>query len=725
MINFLRKHQKKFLIVVSVVIITSFTFFGVATPMQLREKIDKEIGKDLEGYPITERELNGMVEFLTLPSSTILSQGLIESGLMAMLAEKHFSHIQEDFKQKLDKAKKFTLYSHPQAPFLNALNVWNTYTPKIPKHLDAIKQGDVNEKTFIDYCHLYTEQMKFPPQLLMRILQYQQKQYSWIYPDHNLNDYTKMTLFGADSFEQWFGPKLTTLVAKFFFQAANIAQSKGFQVSIQEARQDLLQKCLESLQISSYPDSKTTPTELLRSRLQMLGLDETEAVKIWRKALLAKRLFATIEQGILVDPLIYNQFSSFANEKATIQTYQFPKELQIHDFQSLLKFFYYLQAVTPEIQQKNTLLPKVFLSAAEVEQNNPHLVFSHYTLEFAQVTKEEIANLITLKETWNYELSDDGWEKLSSLYPILIKDGERLKILEGLTPTLRQKVDKSARDLLIDDHPEWIESALEKATLQKITIDIPSEGKVSSPFQDMADTTKLKEFLENIPLEKQSPLFTTDNKTFYKIIVLSKSDCKKIMTFKQALSSGCLEDLLKKKLDLYYQKIRKKSPKAFQEKDGSWKPFATVADKLGFFLFFSDSITKNETQTYDDYASEYLMHWMETAKSDLKQNGENSIFVQKTEDLLVDQCKLNITTLEIKRSDSSTLSKKEIFTMPLDTWSSTTRFPNGDLTFFKLVKKEISSPDIENKVTFGQQLLTTDAKRLLMKQLLEKIDESQ
>ncbi|HEY5235001.1 MAG TPA: SurA N-terminal domain-containing protein, partial [Rhabdochlamydiaceae bacterium] len=292
MMNFLRKHQKKTLMIVTVMIIASFTFFGTSATLNSREISDKKVAIALDGSPIMERELAAMVRFMTMGTNEMLKNDLMSTGLTTILAERYFEELKGDFEEKLEKARRFTPYAHPQAPFLSAEQAWNMYAPQIPYHLAAVQKGDLSPKTFAAYSDLYLGQVAFPPELLRRVLLMQQQHFTWISPDRDLYDPRHLSLFGHQSFDEWFGPRFTEVLGKFLFNAATIAEKKGYKVSINEARASLLQTCLQTLRSVPSKDQATyaDASEFLRQQIQMCGIDESQAVKVWRKVMLVHRL---------------------------------------------------------------------------------------------------------------------------------------------------------------------------------------------------------------------------------------------------------------------------------------------------------------------------------------------------------------------------------------------------------------------------------------------------
>ena len=373
MMKFLRKHQKKLLGVITVVIIASFSFFGTFNGAGVPQIPDQEVGKALDGSVIYERELNGMIRLLSIGKHETLKNDFFSTRLMAILAEKHFAEIQQEFHERLGKVYRFTPFAHPQIPFLSAENIWGRFVPQLLGHLNELKKSEATPKTFVLYCDLYQDQLHFSPQMLSRVLHYQHQQIFGSSPDRSLYDPHHLSLFGYQTFEEWFGPKFTGLLGKFFWNGACIAEGKGYRVSLSEARSDLLRTCLEAVQEYSTEATYADASAFLKMQIQMLGLSETEAAKIWKRVMLVQRLFREVGQGVLIDSLSYQEFSSFAEETATVETYQLPKVLRFSDAKTFAKFQFYLDAVCPKVKHKAGFLPRSFASVEEVEKRCQNL----------------------------------------------------------------------------------------------------------------------------------------------------------------------------------------------------------------------------------------------------------------------------------------------------------------------------------------------------------------
>ena len=166
MMQFLRKHQKKMFLAIAVMTIVSFTFFGTYSTISTQEIPNKKIWQTIDGSSVYEKDLKALALFLSMGTSEILRTDLFDTGVFSLLAEKYFQDIQGDFEARLQKAKTASFYSHPQAPFLNAQEVWNRFFPQLPYHLKEVQIGDLSPKTFSMYAQLYLDQQIFSPELL-------------------------------------------------------------------------------------------------------------------------------------------------------------------------------------------------------------------------------------------------------------------------------------------------------------------------------------------------------------------------------------------------------------------------------------------------------------------------------------------------------------------------------------------------------------------------------
>ncbi len=728
MMQFLRKHQKKLFILIAIMTVASFSFFGTSAQFSSREVEDKKIGTALDGSPIYERDLRALTQFLSMGPGDMMRSDLIETGAFALLAENHFDKIEATFKEKLGKAKTAHFYSHPQAPFISAHEVWNRFSPQLLTDLKEVQSASPTTKSFLTYAKLYMDQQAFPPELLRAILLYDQRNYSWITPDHQLNDINHLALFGYQSFEEWFGTAFSDILGKFIVNTAALAEKKGYKVSQKEARVSFMMMCYQAAKMKSMRSdiSSQDATEYMKHSLQIAGIDESRAIKLWRKVMLVHRFFGDMEQGVLLDATPYEQFATFADAKASVEVYQLPEELRLKDFQSMLKVQYYLEAVSPKGKQSFADLPRQFYSVDEIEKRHPQLVISRYELEVAKASQDDVISHLSLKELWDFEMSDAGWAAITTQFPVLNKQESvtpegREKILDACDLDLRKKVDHLARESLLNTHPEWIEAALESRPLEPCIVEIKSKGS-SAPFSDIEETLDLRETLQELDVGNIFHFIPHNKKSYYRIKIVQKPETKEVMTLQKALDSGVLTTLLDEKLESSLSDARKKDSALYRGESGAWKSFKEVKDHVGAYVYADLLQNLSDTQlTFDEYAAKRFEGIMESAKGSIQKESHASKFLNKTGNTLADQWTLSMRRQEIKRSDTTDLPKIEMFTKTEGSWSSIATPRGGNVAFFRLLERTASDLKVHEQVSEGQKLIGRDVKRHRIQQLIHDV----
>lgn len=725
MLTFLRKYQKFFFILISIVTIASFSFFGTFSNYSNSpdEGSSDPIGKAIDGTLIRERDLKEMKTFLAFGGSRLIQTDLIETGLAAILGERYFDEIRSDFEKRIEKIRQFKPYAHPQAPFINVEDVWRRFAPSLIQKMSQLRQAEISPNAFSLFCRLFLDQAAFPPEVLARILSYQQQQYQWVQPDPNI-DPQRLSLFGYRTLEDWFGSTFMDKACLFLIDASKIAEERGYKISLEEARADLLQTALQTLQEEGYQQQTyADAARLLQYQLTAARIDESTAVQIWKKVLLFRRLFNDVGTAVVVDPLTYGQFSAYAGEKVTVNLYRLPKSLRFDTLRSFFKFQTYLEAVSKNGKQQLGQIPLEFSSVDEVEEKAPQLVQSRFYLEVAHVSREDIAQKISLRETWDWEVSDAGWESLGKEFPgvmpnEIVDRKERVKLLEGVDAQLRFKMDEKAREFLVLSSPKRYEEALNQKASEKMWVGIRCSGAMP-PFEDIGETEPLLRFLSQAPLEEPLTYIPPNGKAFYRISLIEKPSHKEIVTFEEALKGDALDRLLDQKLDQVYATVRKKDPHPFQTDKGGWKPLRDVQDLVGLKYFVLPF--RKDKQGLEEAALHSLKDFLQEALVNLRKEGSASSFIQPTGDPLKDQWILVQDQVTVKRSEHTTFAKEKAFTLAEGDWSEIDLPVNGDLSFFQLVKRETSTDAIKDQMEEGQKILSTDAKRVLMHQILDQI----
>ena len=293
MLEFFRKYQRYFFLIITVVIIISFSFFGTYNTITSNPIHEQIAFKAVDGTEVTRAELEEMAIFLGtdkqdkllfggLWGPNFLNDGVVKNdilatGLAAILTEQYANDIQPDLYTRLEKEKRYALYVHPEAKFLNVESAWGYFAPSLKGSFDELRHSNnpISPEALNARINLYLGEKKFPAPLLRQVLRYQEKQYSWLTPDINL-DRTDLSLFGYHTVEDWFGPKFMRIIAEFIINSAKIAEQKGYEVSKAETLADLRRNAEISFKENANNPNLgvANSNEYYNEQLRRLGMDQ-------------------------------------------------------------------------------------------------------------------------------------------------------------------------------------------------------------------------------------------------------------------------------------------------------------------------------------------------------------------------------------------------------------------------------------------------------------------
>ncbi len=685
MLDFFRKHQRIFFLVIAVVTIISFTFFGTYRAMNLdSEPPDRKIAQAIDGSAISEREMQSWEHFLS--HDRFLDKEFLSTGLADVLVERYFDLLKPDLEARLKRIAAFRPYVHPKMPFLSAQAVWQQFAPGLGESLVQLQAGadEASAETFKRLIKVYVAQAEFSGEMLKRALLYQQQQFSWIPQDPRLM-HADFSLFGFHTMEEWFGPRFLQLTTQVLMNASLVAQERGLKVSKEEVQAAPLQ----------------------------VGLSKKQGIEIWRKLLLFRHLFN--EKG---ETLFLGSPQASAQETLEIDVYQLPKELQLKDFRSLLRLQYYLETVAPKID--SLTLPSHFFAAEKIEKQVPELIKQRFVLEVASATLQQLFEEISLKETWEWELDANNWSSLKNEFSILAQTNaltreERFVLLDGLEDTVRLKVDRFARQQIVRQHPEWIETALTAATPTRIETGICLKGE-GSPLPGVKNSEAFLALLQKAPLksDQADPLFfTPDQEQFYRIWVVEKVSSREIMTFEEGCRNGVLDKLLDKRLEEAYPEVRKRDLAFFQLKGGGWKDFQEVKNEIGAKVYAdvlklieeSDREARKADSSLDFYAHKRLTPYVQETRAELMKNDAEQTpwkLIKKRETLT-------------QTTDSP--FTQEAFSLAVGAWSGVRAQSPESPLFFHLLERKLPEG-----MTESQKSVVYAAQREKLISVLEQID---
>src|SRR5262245_39241440 len=144
MLEFFRRYQRAFFIVITAVIIISFSFFGTFQTFSNKEQEDKVVFTALDGTKVRRSEVSDMINFLTsdaheyIFSSSgtgnalndgVIANDILAAGLAPIIADPYLTEISQELQPRLEREKRYKPYAHPRAPFLTAEQIWAYYAP--------------------------------------------------------------------------------------------------------------------------------------------------------------------------------------------------------------------------------------------------------------------------------------------------------------------------------------------------------------------------------------------------------------------------------------------------------------------------------------------------------------------------------------------------------------------------------------------------------------------
>ncbi len=743
MLEFFRRYQKYFFIAITVVILASFSLFGTYSTFSKDEKReDPIVAHAVDGSPLMLSEVRSLSRFLAtdredrpghgllpnLCNDGCIRHDLLTAGVADLLVASYFEAMKPGLDARLDRAKRYRHYAHPHTPILSLDAVWNRFLPEMGQELRSLKEEkEASLSTFSHLARLYQQQQYLSADTLRKILYFQHQQMGLqIDPALAQSD---LSLLGYHSLSDWFGNDFLTLAAEFILNGAALAKGKGFEVSLEEAKGDLLVNFQTSLQ-RIHPPGKPQPAISFSEHLRSLGFDEKRAAEVWQKVLLFRKYFQGVSsQTAFMDRLSYKNYASYANETASVRLYQWPEALRLKNMEDLIQFQFYIAAVALPLPDPLGL-PNEFKARELVEEDYPELVQSTYMAKVKDATLPQVALRAPLKEVWEWELDEKNWDALKGIFPFLpvgCSRDERFQSLEKLSKEQRSQVDSYARLRILDRHPEWIEEALESVAFQERTISISkasSSVKIEKPWRlygllqraVSGDGTALEALLN----------YSDDGKTLYRFEGVEELEAPHVLTFAEARSQGMLSKMADGSLSAAYPKMRAKFPSKFESENGSWKPFSAAKSEIAE-LYFADVFQAIEGLKKGDWTADLLAQMRlfpatQSAYHDVLADAEQSRAVSKNANRTMDdQFKLEESELSIQRTRQEEWMKEKAFVMMPNEWSPIRVPPNGELSFFYLIDKKPCETPILEQITFGRQSIAADAQRYMAEKLLESI----
>lgn len=775
MLAIFRKYQRFLYIIITFVIVISFSFFGTYSGLQNSGSVDKTVFQAVDGSDVSRSELETMAMFIGTDNEDkmllggrwgpnflndgVIKKDFLETGLGPILAKSFLEDMRTELQTRQHREKNYQPYRHPQAQFISAENAWNIVAPNINKRFTEMRRikDPASEEGFDARVNLFLAERRFPHPALRMVLGHQQKQYQWVSADPNLN-YIDLSLYGYHTVDDWFGSRFVRLVSEFIINSAIIAKEKGYTVSKKEALADLYRNAEMSYQQNgSNPNlGVANANQYFEEQLRRMGLDANRAAAIWQKVMLFRRLFHDLGNSVFVDPYTFESFQNYAKETVEGTLYQLPEEMHLSDFRDLQRFEVYLSAISdrPTSGLEMLELPEEMKPVDAIAKKTPELVQRRYEMEIAQVNKRDLQTKVAVKETWDWQMKENSWKILTQKFPELgVKnaktENERYIALDSLDQKTRHRVDAYSREQIVNEHPEWLEQALVEAEPRNEVVSIRKKGG-NSKIAGLSDAEALIGLLDRYPESSEKlQKFTADDKTFYRIVVKEKTPGYEVLTFNEARQDGTLDKLVDAKLETVYPSVRSKDAKKFRKDDGSWKPFDQVKNQVAevYFADILNAINQYHTavKTPDqkaktmlpDYAASIRLYPHMRGLRELFKADPSSIqdYVKhengRTQDLqdalpLENQWKVSQSPYSGDRSVVDLpMDEDEVFTLKEGEWTNVKKRANGNLSFFR-VEKHHEGEDragIMEKVMRAHRDFSNEAQGVYMEKLVEKMKD--
>lgn len=762
MIKFIQKYQKFFFIVVTAAVVVTFSFFGAGPSMNTSNFHEQIAFKTVDGDKISRGELEEMVNFIKTdtydqrvlgPRSGVnfMNDGVIRNDFLAtgmadLLVNEYPNLVKKDLETRLEREKRFTPYAHPKAPFISAEMVWNYFSPSLKQNLEQLQkaQDPLSQQAFQNRVNLYLAEREFPAPYLTEVLRRQESQYGWVEKDPSLSN-RDLSLFNYHTIEDWFGPRFTRLIAEFIFNAAAVAEQKGYKVTSAEAWADLVKNGSQSYQELSKTENFpfTSQSQYMNDQLRNMGLDAGKATQLWQKVLLFRRVFHDIANAQMVEPQTLYPSNAWTSETIVGDFYRLPKELRFSDMMDLAEFEVYLAATSKG--DKTLAISDTPLPAAEIQKRNPELVEKRYLTVIKKADKKTLESKVSMRETLDWELDPANFALLKKEFADLgIKTSDtldqRIEALDSLPDTMRLKVDAFARTKIALMHPEWVEQALMQSKADAQVISLRQKGG-KDPLTGIKDRKNLQDTFDKAKINEEFTL-NGDN-VVYLIKIIDRSQDLEIVSFENAKNGGILGELLMEKLAPVYQEARGKDDK-FKKENGEYKPLADVkrevaeiwlAPKLKEIKTDADASLKNKAPANmipDIAATLRFTGWAEKVKSASNKDTyvKQELAMDQDPEKLPskmkwnDQFKWEKEKKKVSRgTDEGLFDKDKLYALKDGEFSPLLTPSNGDLMFVQLdTRLTAPNSDLLAKETVGVRAeIGAEAERIYMKELLTKI----
>ncbi len=683
MLALLRKYQKSIFIVTTLVVISTFVFYGAVRAGRGMIAHDKSLKESVlyqtpQGEKVTDVEIRLMAQFLNeevdslsqtpinMFNGEFVSSYLFEAGIGASLAKEFFADIEQPLKIRFQKMQNYRPYVHPAWPMMSAEKIWEIFAPGLSAAYKEFKESQkLDSETLISLQRLFVQSKQMPSSFLQQILSTYQNQNPQLSKDPGLYS-QDLAMFHAHTLGDWFGKEFLELVSQFVINTASLAKQNGISFTQAEVKASLLQNGIHFIHTYGGKEVSANQVEtLLEAYCFQKQSSEKELMNIWRQVMLCK---AYLDRGnqIVFEPSFYQEYMKDTAKRLKVSLYQMPREFQIRNSEDYARVESYLSALFPTRVFTEGQWPTSLNSIQQIKDIAPELVYRKVVLNISEVTLDEAKSQISLKQLWDYETSDEGWKKVLALAPVakeVHSKGDRFAFIKSLPADKKHEIDDVCKMEMVQNRPEVLNHLLSQKQMQEKSFIIPYSA-TKLPIKGFASSEELFEFCLSL---KEPTVISKDPFHLYNLSLVSIGQ-DEVMTFAEALNEGTIDALVERNLISFFDQHKHKHAslknaefdevkaqiaelkyppaKAVQQRFGQFliavAELKKVAPESSFNSLISQFTVKEETQTWSRgqnnvVSSDEIWKMAPGSAPTLIQLKDQSIAALKVEEVFEDQ----------------------------------------------------------------------------------------
>lgn len=521
MLHVFRRYQKFIFIVVTLVVIMTFVFFGTYQAFlpthQETESEDVTAYVTPQGRMVGSRELAMLARLLSregvgsdlIPANLCSRQWVSRYFLTPDLAAQWIDSKAPDLAEKWQREKMYQPYQHPERADLSVGTFWSFLAPELPQKLKELQTASSVEETIAARVALYHLQERAPPRFVSQLLRYRVQEAGFeMDPRLARGD---IALFGYTDLMDWFGEASFLRLARIVIRGAE--EAKVYPFSYEEAKEELLSRMgMLAEQLQNQKGIAVNRETLFQAFLRQEDYTETTFVNLYRDVRRFEESIEDLSDSIALEALPFEQIYGEAQQWVTVEVTRMPPSLRFRDLEEAAAFEAYVAALT---SSQSGQIP---------QEPNPTdwVLGTWYQGYVGQMCTDDLLHRVTLRQLWDWEESHtDEWV---AQFPQL-----KGRTLDVCSPEERADVDQMARRAIVQEHPEWMEEALKEVDMEPFSLFANGKEHPSG----YPGITSILSLQQQFDAQDETWGYTQDQNHFFRWIV-SHREPNHILTFEEA-----------------------------------------------------------------------------------------------------------------------------------------------------------------------------------------------